>query len=56
MHREVGAFWEVLAQKTIGVLVGAALPGAVGITEVDIQVRDERQALVIGKVPCPDPM
>ena len=55
MHREIGAFWEVLAQKTIGVLVGAALPRAVGITEVDIQVRGERQALVIGKFLAPIP-
>jgi hypothetical protein len=35
-YREVGASWEVLAHKTIGVLVGAALPGGVGITAVDI--------------------
>jgi len=34
VYREVGAFWEVLAQKTIGVLVGAALPGASRVTEV----------------------
>jgi hypothetical protein len=55
VHREVGAFWELLAQKTIGVFVGAALPGAVGIAEVDIQVHGERQALVIGKFLAPIP-
>ena len=55
VHREVGAFWEVLTQKTIGVLVGAALLRGVGITEVDIQVRVGRPALVIGKFLAPIP-
>src|SRR3954471_14784116 len=32
---EVGALWKVLAQQPVGVLVRAALPGAVGIAEVD---------------------
>src|SRR5258708_34240030 len=35
MHAEIGAFWEVLAQQPVGVLVRAALPGAMGIAEVD---------------------
>ena len=36
MYREVGAFWEVLAQKTIGARVGAALAG-VGAGRQDAQ-------------------
>ena len=32
---QVGAFGEVLAQQPVGVLVGASLPGAVGVAEVD---------------------
>ena len=32
---QAGAFGEVLAQQAVGVLVGAALPGAVGVAEVD---------------------
>ena len=32
---EVGALREVLAQQAVGVLVGAALPGAVRVGEVD---------------------
>src|SRR3954471_23121093 len=35
VRAEVGALWKVLAQQPIGVLVRAALPGAVGIAEVD---------------------
>src|SRR5262249_28067225 len=34
---EVGALGEVLAQQPVGVLVGPALPGALGIAEVDVQ-------------------
>ena len=33
---EVGAFGEVLAEQAVGVLVGAALPGAVRVAEVDL--------------------
>src|SRR5207302_4782187 len=36
MDGEVGAFGEVLAAQAVGVLVGAALPGAVRIAEVDV--------------------
>src|SRR4051794_31315737 len=35
VRAEVGALWKVLAQQPIGVLVRAALPGALGIAEVD---------------------
>ena len=33
---EVGALGQVLAQQPVGVLVGAALPGAAGVAEVDL--------------------
>src|SRR5690242_17442980 len=33
--RQVGALGEVLAQQAVGVLVAAALPGGVGVGEVD---------------------
>src|SRR5258708_13973699 len=35
---EVGALGEVLAEQSVGVLVGASLPGAVGVAEVDVHV------------------
>ena len=35
---EAGAFGEVLADQAVGVLVGGALPGAVGVGEVDRDV------------------
>ena len=47
---EVGAFREVLAQEPVGVFVGAALPRAVGIAEVDVEIGGQCQALVIGKL------
>ena len=50
VDREVGAFREVLAQKAVGVFVGAALPRAVGIAEVDVEIGGQRQAFVIGKL------
>jgi hypothetical protein len=34
--REVGAFREVLAQRAIGVVIGAALPGTLRVGEVDL--------------------
>ena len=54
MHRLVGTFWEVLAQKSGGVLVGAALPriawqsllaairGAVRVAEVYVEIGGQR--------------
>src|SRR4051812_21420828 len=36
MHAEVGSLGKVLAQQPVGVLVRAALPGAVRVTEVDL--------------------
>src|SRR3954470_20554552 len=48
VRAEVGALWKVLAQKPVGVLVGAALPGAVGIAEVDLDACVDLQARVLG--------
>ncbi len=60
VHRQVGAFGEVLSQQPVGVLVGAALPGAVGpgtvgIAEADLEVGRERETLVVGKFLAPVP-
>ncbi len=38
MHRQIGALGRVLAQESVGVLVGAALPRTVWIAEVDLDV------------------
>src|SRR5215469_6962207 len=38
VHRQVGAFGQVLAQQAVGVLVRSALPGRVGVAEVDRDV------------------
>src|ERR1700675_2819885 len=35
MDAQVGSFRQVLADEAVGVLVAAALPGAVGVREVD---------------------
>ena len=51
MHAEIGAFREVLAQQPVGVLVRAALPGAVGIAEVDLKTSIDPQAGVLALRP-----
>ena len=33
---QIGAFWQILAQQAVGVLIGAALPGAVRVAEVHL--------------------
>ena len=45
---EVGALGEVLAQQAVGVLVGAALPGAVRVGEVDGEAGVDAQLGVLG--------
>src|SRR5205807_9138475 len=41
-------FGKVLAQQSVSVLVGAALPGAVRITEIDPHARIDLKARVLG--------
>ena len=55
VHGQVGALWEILAQKTVGVLVSAALPGTVGVAEVHLKVGGQCQALVVGQLLAPVP-
>ena len=50
VHRQIGAFREVLAQQTVGILVRATLPWAVRIAEVDVYVGCKRKFPVIGKL------
>jgi hypothetical protein len=45
---QVGFPGEVLSQQAIGVLVGAALPGTLRITEVDVHLRGHGEALMFG--------
>src|SRR6201997_5892504 len=47
MHAEIGAFWKRLAQQSVGVLVGAALPWAVRIAEIDLDASIDLQACVL---------
>src|SRR6185436_20008835 len=48
VHAEVGALWKVLTQQPVGVLVRAALPGAVGIAEGDRHARLDPELGVLG--------
>ena len=48
MAGEVGAFWEVLAEESVGVLVGASLPGAVRVAEVDLEAGVDAELSVLG--------
>src|SRR6266540_2029292 len=45
---EVGAAGEVLAEQAVGVFVRAALPGAVGVAEVDVDAGVDPQLGVLG--------
>src|SRR6266566_3295770 len=45
---QVSAFGEVLPQQVVGVLVGAALPGAVWVAEVDRKPGVDPQLRVLG--------
>src|SRR3954468_22175532 len=47
MRAEIGAFWEILAQQSVGVLVGATLPWAVRIAEIDLDASVDLQARVL---------
>ena len=47
------AFGEVLAQQSISVLVGASLPGAVGVAEVHLHAGVARELLVLSHLPAP---
>src|SRR5215218_5044737 len=48
VHAQVSALGEVLPQQPVGVLVRAALPGAVGIAEIDRHARLDPQLGVLG--------
>ena len=48
VDRQVSASREVLPQQEIGVFVGAALPGALRITEVNLHIRRYREVFVFG--------
>ena len=55
MHRQVGAFRKVLSQQTIGVLIRAALPRALRVAEVDIDVGRQGKSSMIRKLLAPVP-
>src|SRR6202041_3735438 len=48
VHAEIGPFGEVLAEQSVSVLVGAALPWAVRIAEIDSHARLDLEARVLG--------
>ena len=49
---EVGAFGHPLAEEAVGVLVGAALPGRVGVAEVDVDAGVDAERGVLGHLPA----
>jgi hypothetical protein len=59
MHTQIGALREVLSQQAVGVLVGAALPWALGIAEIDMQSGVDAQARMLAHlcalIPCQRP-
>src|SRR5471032_481940 len=47
VDREVNALREVLPQEPVGIFVRSALPGTLGIAEVNLDIGGQREALVI---------
>ena len=48
IDRQVGSFREVLSQQPICVFVGAALPRALRITQVDVHIGGHRKTFMLG--------
>ena len=48
VEAQIGALREVLAQQSVGVLVGAALPWALRISEVDLDARIDLETGMLG--------
>jgi hypothetical protein len=44
----VGSFGEVLAEQSVGVFVGSSLPGALRVTEVELDSGVDRELGVLG--------
>jgi hypothetical protein len=47
VHRQIGALWKVLSQQAVGVLIRAALPRALRIAKIDVDVGRQRKAMMI---------
>src|SRR5512144_2203201 len=56
VRTQIGAFREVLTQQSVGVLVGATLPRALRIAEVDLDARIDLEACMLrhfgSLIPC----
>ena len=48
MQGKVGSLGEILTQQTVGIFIRSALPGALRVTEVDLHIGGDCEALVIG--------
>src|SRR5258708_19825705 len=55
MHRQVGALRKVLSQQTIGVLIRAALPRALRIAKINVDVCRQREPSMVRKFLTPVP-
>lgn len=56
MYRQISAFWKILPQQAVGIFVWAALPRAVWVTKVDVDIGCPREVFVprhLGStIPC----
>ena len=55
MHRQVGALRKVLSQQAVGILVRPALPRALRIAKIDVDVGRQCKATMIRKFLAPAP-
>ena len=45
---KVHSFRKVLSEQAVGIFIGTTLPRALGITEVNLDVRGQAEAWVVG--------
>jgi CheY-like chemotaxis protein len=55
VQRQVGALWKVLSQQAIGVLIRPALPRALRIAKINVDVGRQRKSSMIRKFLAPVP-
>src|ERR1700692_1118519 len=55
VHRQVGALREVLSQQAVGVLIRPALPRALRIAKINVDVSRQRKSSMIRKFLAPVP-
>ena len=46
---EIDPLWEVLSKQSVGIFVGPALPRALRVAEIDLNIGGHGESLVVGR-------